>query len=60
MPASPPVGSRLLRRAMTCVTFSTVAAAKPQKTPITVGQAAPSTKRDEKSEEGDDAEDDQG
>ena len=40
--------------------FNTVAAAKPQKTPITAGQATPSTKRDEKSEEGDDAEDDQG
>jgi hypothetical protein len=30
---------------MTSVTFSTVAAAKPEKTPITAGQVTPSTKR---------------
>jgi hypothetical protein len=38
VPVSPPVGSRPFRRAMTSVAFSTVAAAKPQKTPITAGQ----------------------
>ena len=43
---------------MMSVAFTTVAAAKPQKTPITAGQANPSTKRDEKSEGGDDDEDD--